>query len=297
MPRYKTSFFLIITGLLLVFGSALWLSTATPVTAQCGSQASSCKNCHEVQGQLSVNMDGTAWHQSHAFGDFCYICHAGNNQATEIEAAHAGMVPPLSDVKAACQQCHPTDLDERAQVYASTLGVEVGMGSNASAGASPNAEEPSTPIEPGASSETSLVVRQPTIDYVQQYNETVLGQAKPINWGNVILIIMAFALLVGGGIFIYFNERKLRGVTKPAEVVEVSQPINPGDFPSEVIALMPQIAALNPMGRRALHHLLTDPETASSLLYSLSKIDPDLIRKFKALDREAQALLLALSAN
>jgi hypothetical protein len=63
---------------------------------------------------MPVNADGTGWHQSHAFGDFCYICHAGNNQAKDEAAAHEGMVPPLSDVRAACQQCHVADLDARA---------------------------------------------------------------------------------------------------------------------------------------------------------------------------------------
>jgi len=88
------------TGILLIVATGLWLATATPASAQCGSQASSCKNCHEVQGEMSVNSDGTAWHQSHAFGDFCYICHAGNNQAKDKVEAHTGMVAPLSDIKA-----------------------------------------------------------------------------------------------------------------------------------------------------------------------------------------------------
>ena len=95
-----------ILGLVLLIASGVWLATAQPASAQCGSQASSCKNCHEVQGQKPVNNDGTAWHQSHAFGDFCYICHGGNSQVMDKTAAHTGMVPPLSDVKAACQQCH-----------------------------------------------------------------------------------------------------------------------------------------------------------------------------------------------
>ena len=104
------------------------LVTVQPVKAQCGSQASSCKNCHEVQAKDPVNNDGTSWHQSHAFGDFCYICHAGNNQATDKVAAHTGMVSPLADVKASCAQCHPNDLQARAQVYATKLGVQIGAG-------------------------------------------------------------------------------------------------------------------------------------------------------------------------
>ena len=71
---------------------------------------------------MPVNNDGTAWHTSHAFGDFCYICHAGNQQVKDENEAHTGMVPPLSDIKASCMQCHPNDLQDRAQVYATALG-------------------------------------------------------------------------------------------------------------------------------------------------------------------------------
>ena len=126
MQHKNIPFLFITAGMFIIIAMGVFLATATPVSAQCGSQASSCKNCHEVQGELPVNADGTGWHQSHAFGDFCYICHAGNNQAKDKTAAHEGMVAPLSDVKAACQQCHVADLHERAQVYASALGVEIG---------------------------------------------------------------------------------------------------------------------------------------------------------------------------
>ena len=114
-------------GVLLLIGMVLLLP-ASSADAQCGSQASSCKNCHETQGKGPVNADGTGWHTGHAFGDFCYICHAGNNQSMDQEQAHAGMVDPLSDVNAACASCHPADLMERANVYSAALGVEVGTG-------------------------------------------------------------------------------------------------------------------------------------------------------------------------
>ena len=116
MQYKKTSFYFLFAGLALVIAASIFLTTASPASAQCGSQASSCKNCHEVQAEMPVNADGTGWHQSHAFGDFCYICHAGNSQATDKAAAHEGMVAPLSDVAAACQQCHVADLDARAGV-------------------------------------------------------------------------------------------------------------------------------------------------------------------------------------
>src|SRR5512140_3746255 len=128
MKRKPLYLLLASTGATLVAVCAIALAVTGTAEAQCGSQASSCKNCHEVQAQDPVNADGTGWHQSHAFGDFCYICHGGNNQATDETAAHQGMVAPLSDVQAACAQCHPNDLQARADVYAKILGVQVGSG-------------------------------------------------------------------------------------------------------------------------------------------------------------------------
>ena len=63
--------------------------------AQCGSAASSCKNCHEVKGEDAVNAKGD-WHTQHAFGDFCEFCHAGNVQAADKTAAHQGLVANLA---------------------------------------------------------------------------------------------------------------------------------------------------------------------------------------------------------
>src|SRR5512143_1594380 len=124
---FRKLFIIFLTGLgFLAMASLTFLRPSSVAQAQCGSQASSCKNCHEVQGKDPVNADGTGWHQSHAFGDFCYICHGGNNQASDEKAAHTGMVSPLSDVQAACAQCHPNDLQARANVYAKVLGVSVG---------------------------------------------------------------------------------------------------------------------------------------------------------------------------
>ena len=124
MKRNDLWFFLptLAGALLLVLGLLSW--TAQPAQAQCGSQASSCKSCHETQGQMPVNTNGQ-WHTVHAFGDFCEFCHAGNVQAKTKDDAHVGLVAPLDDVKAGCQSCHPTDYMDKAQVYASTLGVEV----------------------------------------------------------------------------------------------------------------------------------------------------------------------------
>ena len=65
----------------------------------------------------------------------------------------------------------------------------------------------------------------------------------------------------------------------------------------EIAALLPQLEALNPLGRRALARLLEDPASASDLLYRLSRLDPDLVRQMRGLDTETRALIVALSGS
>ena len=272
LQHNKTTFFFILAGLIMVFGSGLWLATAQPAKAQCGSQASSCKNCHEVQGQDPVNADGTAWHQSHAFGDFCYICHAGNNQAKDESAAHEGMVAPLSDVQAACQQCHVADLQERAQVYATTLGVEIGAGSAPQTSGGDAVTAPvdtvSAPSAPVSQECNQMVVDDPNlVDYAQNYDEIVLGK-KPVNWGNVILIGMIGMLIVGGGGLVVTHEKLVKvsfGDTKKVE----------GEYPAEVVDILPAIAGLKSSSRQSLKNVLANPKKADKLLGLMDAVISD----------------------
>ena len=68
-------------------------------------------------------------------------------------------------------------------------------------------------------------------------------------------------------------------------------------YPDQVVALLPKIAQLNPLGLHALRRLLENPEEASQLLHSLSRLDPELVRRVRGLDQESKALLLALSGD
>jgi hypothetical protein len=269
--------------------------------AQCGSQASSCKNCHEVQGQMPVNDKGE-WHVSHAFGDFCEFCHAGNVQAMEAEAAHSGMVAPLFDIQASCAACHPSDTQELAEIYAVALGVEIGSGGT-TGGTTP--EGPSS-SEGGSQGGAGIEIVSPEtvteglVDFNQRYEEEVLGK-RPINWGNLILGIMIVGVAAGGGGFVFWNERRIRAALEPTTEVEeetVPEPVLTIEGVSpEVSALIPQIEALNPLGRKALAKLLENPEEASDLLYKLSRLDPDLVRQVRGLDRDTRSLLLAMAGN
>ncbi|MEN8242972.1 MAG: hypothetical protein ABFS17_13715 [Chloroflexota bacterium] len=260
MQRKKNPIKVISTGLIMLAISAtIWLASATPANAQCGSQASSCKNCHEVQGEMPVNNDGSAWHTSHAFGDFCYICHAGNNQATDIGEAHTGMVPPLTDIQASCQQCHYEDLEERAQVYADVLGVSLNQDAAPAeeTTSDPGAAEVSTGI--GLMAPTDIEVDDPNlVDYVQRYNTIVLGE-KPIDLGNLIVVGLIGVVILGGGAFVIHNEG-WAGV----DYQQVDE------YPAELVELLPAVSRLSPTARKNLQQILSDPKQADQIL---SKIE------------------------
>jgi hypothetical protein len=286
MRDYKDSIrkysFLIpsILGILILAGLiAFWPTSG--VSAQCGSQASSCKNCHEVQGQDPVNNDGTGWHQSHAFGDFCYICHGGNQQSTDKDSAHTGMVTPLSDVKAGCQSCHPNDLMDRAQVYATALGVELdssgsGGGQESIPAAQPAGADQS--LTTGAantvnsagltSSTTEIALDDPNlVNYVQRYEEIVLGK-HPVNWGNVILSVMIGLVLVGGGGYVISNEHLVK--ISFGETTKVED-----EYPTDVAGMLPEIARLKPKTRKSLQKILDHPKKADKVFDLIDSIISD----------------------
>lgn len=259
MQRKKHFMGTVTTGVLLVILASIWLGSASPTNAQCGSQASSCKNCHEVQGEMSVNADGTGWHESHAFGDFCYLCHAGNNQSTDKAEAHMGMVPPLSDIKASCQQCHVADLETRAQVYAAVLGVELSAGTVEDDQSGPTGEAAVASSGIGLMAPTELDVHDPNlVDYVQRYNSLVLGE-KPLNLGNLIVGGLIGFVLLGGGAFVIHNEGWVGVDYKKVD-----------EYPAELVALLPKVSRLTPLSRRKLDQILADPQTADEIL---SKIE------------------------
>ena len=252
----------IAVGILLLIISVFAFVGVKPAKAQCGSQASSCKNCHEVQAQKSVNTDGTGWHKSHAFGDFCYICHGGNQQATDKAAAHTAMVNPLADTKASCQQCHAADLDARAKVYTDVLGVKAVSGSTAPTPAVAEATPVSVVSAPVAASNQSsneIVVNDPNaINYAQNYDEIALGK-KPINWGNMILLGMIGLIVVGGGGFVITREKLVNVSFGDTRKVE-------GEYPADVVEMLPQIAGLKAKTRKSLKNVLDNPKKADKVL-------------------------------
>ncbi len=270
MKRRNLSILLASAGAVVLIVCGIALAMPQPAKAQCGSQASSCKNCHEVQAKDPVNNDGKSWHQAHAFGDFCYICHGGNNQATDETAAHTGMVAPLSDIQAACAQCHPNDLQARAEVYAKALGVQIGTGGSAAAPAAGSAAATATPEAAPASSSGPAAPAASTgnlVDFVQRYDENALGQ-YPINWGNVILWVLIAGLVVGGGGLVITHEGLVRVSFKETKPVT-------GEYPNDVVEMVPDLARLKPGARKSLQRMLKKPAAAADLLDAVDKLGHD----------------------
>jgi hypothetical protein len=318
----------------LLFVGVLMLLTPSPASAQCGSQASSCKNCHEVQGQDPVNTEGD-WHISHAFGDFCQFCHAGNVQAIEAETAHQSMVAPLADPVASCGACHPADARDLAVVYGTALGIDIETSGSGPAASSPTAVA-DQPCPPAAVDVAASLPAADIIDYNTQYAQTVEGQGE-LQPGNLILGALLTLIVVGGGAFVLRNERRRRQTVSedspgapvaakppksaaPAENAPHFAPrtagasatgaaADPSDLHSAspapglpadgaaASALLPAIASLDPAGRHALEQLLQDAETASDLFRRLARLDPKMLHTLRSLDQNTRELLLALSKD
>jgi hypothetical protein len=267
MNRKRITFIIIAIGVLLVTGS-FFLMTTTPAAAQCGSQASSCKNCHETQAQDPVNADGTAWHTQHAFGDFCYLCHAGNNQATDKVAAHTGMVPPLSDINASCKSCHPNDTLAKAQIYATTLGQVVGTGgTGASAATLPAGSSTTAPVEVSSTPAPAVVVPSADmVDYSQRYDTVVLGKT-PTNVGNIILIAILAVVVLGGGFFVLRREGLINVSFEDPNRLPVQE-----KYPADLVELLPALSKLKPASRQTLKTILAKPQAAAALLASIDTL-------------------------
>jgi len=264
MNQKRITFLFVALGILLVVAS-VFLMTATPAKAQCGSQASSCKNCHETQAQKPVNTDGTAWHTQHNFGDFCYLCHAGNNQATDKVAAHTGLVAPLADINASCKSCHPSDTQAKAQIYATTLGQQIGTGASATAAATSQPASSTAPLTTEAAPAV-VVPAADMVDYTQRYDAVALGKT-PTNIGNIILIVILALIVLGGGFFVLKREGLVNISFEDPKRVPVQK-----KYPADVVEMLSDVSRLKPASRRILKNILAKPQVAADLLASIDKL-------------------------
>jgi hypothetical protein len=273
MHHRKIAFWLIGLGAVCLAAIGVFLlMPARPVSAQCGSQASSCKNCHETQAQDPVSNDTTTWHGQHAFGDFCYLCHGGNNQSMDKTTAHTGMIDPMTDIVVSCKSCHPDDFETRAQVYANTLGIKlsslkstIAATQNAPAAASAGATSASNTAAPAAAAPAASVIpAADMVDYSQRYGATALGQ-KPVNIGNIIIIVLIAAIVLVGGFFVARREGWLKVSFQDTKTIQ-------GSYPADVVDMAPALASLKPSARRDLQQILSKPGMAAELFALVTKL-------------------------
>ena len=155
------------------------------------------------------------------------------------------------------------DLNDRAQVYASALGVEIGSGSSAPATSGGTeavvVSAESAPVAASGQSCNEVVVDDPNvIDYAQNYDEIVLGK-KPTNWGNMILMGMIGMLLVGGGGFVVAREKLVNVKFGDTKAVGA-------EYPADVVEMLPKIAGLKADARKSLKNVLENKKADKVLV-------------------------------
>jgi hypothetical protein len=188
--------------------AAFWVSPGITESA-CGAAASSCKNCHEVKGEMRVNDKGD-YHTQHAFGDFCVFCHSGNTAATTKVEAHEGMVKPLDNLEQSCASCHPDDFEKKAKGYGAVIKPKGKSGGGSAAGTgSGSAQEGKGTLTAKSTStqEESYEIPHPTPDPSAVKPEdirdlrisyAVVKEEPPVTKGDWILINSSLAMLFIG---------------------------------------------------------------------------------------------------
>jgi hypothetical protein len=309
-PRLFKLLVLITIGLAL----PIMVLMATPqqdASAQCGSQASSCKNCHEVQGKDPVSNKGQ-WHIDHAANDYCEFCHAGNVQATDKDKAHVGMVKPGDNLKASCGgMCHQ-DYQARADKYIAA-GMMVGGGAAqppaaSSGGQTPAATASAQPAAPAAQSKPAAP--PPSGGQVVDFNQPKPNlEANPstVNVGNIVLGVLVVLMLIVGVAIVFAGEGGLQKLTawqaQPAVASAYRSTPLPDNW-ADLVKAKPELAEVLPMLARAdsrtikaIARVLSDPSHGDEALQALGKIDLKLIEDVRKLGPRERELLLALAQS
>jgi hypothetical protein len=119
-----------------------------------------------------------------------------------------------------------------------------------------------------APSTTQLAIDDPNlVDYAQHYNQVVLGE-QPVNWGDIALLGMISFLIVGGGGFVVINEVRLHKSSGQTEPIE-------GEYPVDVVELLPALTNLKPQSRKSLKHILTHPDKSDKVLGLIDTVVSD----------------------
>jgi hypothetical protein len=267
----------VILGLTFSIIAGFWLVTPQPVQAQC-STPSSCKTCHEVQGQKSVNFVGD-WHIQHSFVDFCAECHGGNRRSMDKTVAHTGMATQLVPMSPNCVSCHDEDLDKKFKVYAVQLKVDsTGILEKARQLADQNTSGKAAflPLDP-------LALPLPSGSKPKATPSVQVLPITPVSatdMTNTAATLVFFGMVCGGTSYIFWNEkrRKRQAIKAPGYLTWIwTQIRNPSWSAYSAGILMGFSAVLSVV---AAHHLLSaSGGIATVTSTSLHAAFPDAISK------------------
>ncbi len=194
----------------------------------CGAAASSCRNCHEIQGKMRVNDKGD-YHTQHAFGDFCVFCHSGSPSAMIKDEAHKGMVKPFENLEQSCASCHPDDFEKRAGVYGAFIKPGVSASRDEPAAIVPESEgEAEKRVSPTmtmdavpeapVSRKDLYEILPPTPDpsavkpeNMIDYNLFWVKKGLPFTTGDLILILLSIILAMGFPFLYWFYRVRRSG--------------------------------------------------------------------------------------
>ena len=288
MPKKYIGFILLIA---VTLAAMIFIAYPHPASAQCGSSASSCKSCHEVQKVMPVNTKG-AWHTQHAFGDFCAFCHSGNTKSKDKTAAHTGMLDVFADVKGACQSCHPNDYMDRAKKYANVLGKPIGTGTRS--GTNPTGTSATTNVV-NTDCGPAAPIGGKTIDLNKVY--AGLEEKMPNVLGNAILIgLILGVVFVFAGLIFYYERPLPRAIAAFRQLLTTPVAVPEGvTSRPELGTLLPLLAASDAGTVRAITHLLLDHENGPRILQALSHLDLRALAELGESDQKALASLLTLA--
>jgi hypothetical protein len=174
----KCFLILALTGVALflaVLPGLVW--NVIPVQAQCGDvpPRSACITCHEASAPVSRD---DYWHGVHGRKDCCASCHGGNCSTMDASLAHEGVIAnPLEDIYTNCHACHPDDYQERAMIFAQTLGI------------TPESRATPTTVPAGVVSDHPMMIQ----------SEAISQSQSSIPWGYMLgglAFVLAFGFLL-----------------------------------------------------------------------------------------------------
>lgn len=146
-------------------------------------------------------------------------------------------------------------------------------------------------------------------------NSQIVDYARPsggISTGNLIVGLLLAVTVIGGGAFVYWNEKRLRrlavprstegyvtfetgSVTDQSGAAIAAAPID--EMSPELAKLLPVLRSLDPRTLRALRIILSDRKRGEELLQALSLINFSVLEEMKRLDKRELSLLLALASE